>query len=206
MKLRTSILTKKCNLISSSLPSSSSSSVVGDGDGAVLHDMMVRLLRPSGAGAVNIQAEMVLLLLLLLLLMPGPSGAGGVVILQTHNNMMVRLLMPGPSGAGGVVILQTHNNMMVRLLMPGPSGAGGVAINIQTEMVLLLMLLLKAGQIHPDTKSSSGVPPLYDLNKTFTKVSDQVSDGVAHGCLVESFHGLLLLKVAMNLTPSGIVR
>ena len=181
MKLRTSILTKKCNLISSSLPSSSS--VVGDGDGAVLHDMMVRLLRPSGAGAVNIQAEMVLLLLLLL------------------------LLMPGPSGAGGVVILQTHNNMMVRLLMPGPSGAGGVAINIQTEMVLLLMLLLlKAGQIHPDTKSSSGVPPLYDLNKTFTKVSDQVSDGVAHGCLVESFHGLLLLKVAMNLTPSGKVR
>ena len=90
--------------------------------------------------------------------------------------------------------------------MPGPSGAGGVAINIQTEMVLLLMLLLKAGQIHPDTKSSSGVPPLYDLNKTFTKVSDQVSDGVAHGCLVESFHGLLLLKVAMNLTPSGLVR
>ena len=179
MKLRTSILTKKCNLISSSLPSSSS--VVGDGDGAVLHDMMVRLLRPSGAGAVNIQAEMVLLLLLLLLLMPGPSGAGGVVILQTHNNMMVRLLMPGPSGAG--------------------------AVNIQAEMVLLLMLLLKAGQIHPDTKSSSGVPPLYDLNKTFTKVSDQVSDGVAHGCLVEScFHGLLLLKVAMNLTPSGIVR
>ena len=131
--------------------------------------MMVRLLRPSGAGAVNIQAEMVLLLLLLL----GPSGAGGVVILQTHNNIWLL----------------------------GPSGA----INIQAEMVLLLLmlLLLKAGQIHPDTKSSSGVPPLYDLNKTFTKVSDQVSDGVAHGCLVEEscFHGLLLLRVAMKMTP-----